>query len=1099
MEDDMKAIEIGVLHDWQETKLWQELQKNGREEVEDVSTTLKTCMPKIQTVLASSGTALTDFTLHDSQHAFRVAERMVDIIPNGVITKLSTYELTLLLLAAYLHDIGMSPKQEMVSQHRVHLLTGDSATLNNNQIDLFQYWLDDQEEDINIPLVTGTLKKTDLHQANYLIAHYCRARHVEWCDQWIGDNLASMQLGSYVQWSLDLKLLCRSHHLGYVNLLSDKFDPKPVGTLGLIVHLRFLACILRIADILEFDPERTPEIIFQHRGINPGSEIFWHKDKHITMLLENNMVTIAAEPTDARIHRAVEEMANDIAKELRMIRTLNDFKPFQYAYFKDEPLSHRWDILPDVRQNIRPRDNAYEYIDGVFRPDTKKLLHLLSGKELYEDEFIAVRELLQNAFDAVKEQIAYERLERADPSNKKWEQLFGEIYEVELSLEVENNEFWLCCSDNGVGMSKDIIKKYLLISGNSRRKDVRQLERLCLKAGFDLERTGQFGIGVLSYFMLADKVQIYTKRSAKTEDADNIGWYFETNGVGSFGELHQDQFWNGGTKVRLSLSEAFIRSIENSPDFTLYPVEKRDVPDKSDASDHSTRLYEYIFYRLIALINKIIIHLPCKLRISHTLNEKKSITLNQGWIDISEIRQDATMVKSKKRSIPSIPNRFESADVRKTIEECIEWDQLYGELPNGLGKFRINIPVFKLDSGDSHVFCFSNIIGSQRVVKRLKDKVYMHLPEGRIVVSWKGMAVKSTSSFDPLIAYVDINWLNNDAGTLSVSREKFTLSSDGSEALKWLSKYIQDHIINFAKNNDKSPFSTISYALLSSSDTPEKRSNTWLTVEKYNDEQAFWGDIPLPVTTLPYDEDIFIGLGQKLIWKDEIVNQILDIQYSSPSAGSYKKIKWNWQDHPPDMITILEILGLYCPVPIWNQKQVKRVSKKFFGGYLCQYPDNWLEVATFASLFDDDLELWNQDNPICKIENSKAIKEMEKKVFSGHYLQNRGISEFNKIIDEENLLGDIDKAKCFLSNIVGSHIDAIITSQQHLELIQQLWRFIINTEQNIHSDRLIFTPFPLSSSENLYVLTPKSLDKISLFRMTQILPAPGPEWVLFLE
>jgi len=60
---------------------------------------------------------------------------------------------------------------------------------------------------------------------------------------------------------------------------------------------------------------------------------------------------------------------------------------------------------------VRPYKDAYVYIEGSFRPNTEKLLELLAGTALYEEPLAAVRELLQNAFDAVRERIAYERLE----------------------------------------------------------------------------------------------------------------------------------------------------------------------------------------------------------------------------------------------------------------------------------------------------------------------------------------------------------------------------------------------------------------------------------------------------------------------------------------------------------------------------------------------------------------------------------------------------------------------------------------------------------------------------------------------------------------
>jgi len=73
--------------------------------------------PDIERVLSSAGTSPLDFTLHDAEHSFRVAEWMAKIVPGDVLEKLSGYELALLLLSAYLHDIGMTPEQARVQRH----------------------------------------------------------------------------------------------------------------------------------------------------------------------------------------------------------------------------------------------------------------------------------------------------------------------------------------------------------------------------------------------------------------------------------------------------------------------------------------------------------------------------------------------------------------------------------------------------------------------------------------------------------------------------------------------------------------------------------------------------------------------------------------------------------------------------------------------------------------------------------------------------------------------------------------------------------------------------------------------------------------------
>ena len=92
---------------------------------------------------------------------------------------------------------------------------------------------------------------------------------------------------------------------------------------------------------------------------------------------------------------------------MRLSVQLITTKPLSHASF--EKLSnYSWDISAYLRRDIHPKDNAYVYIQGGFRPNTAKLIELLAGNNLYGDSICAFRELLQNAFDAVKERIAYE-------------------------------------------------------------------------------------------------------------------------------------------------------------------------------------------------------------------------------------------------------------------------------------------------------------------------------------------------------------------------------------------------------------------------------------------------------------------------------------------------------------------------------------------------------------------------------------------------------------------------------------------------------------------------------------------------------------------
>lgn len=105
--------------DWSHTWLWKTLEKRasarGNFHASDFLPTLTAWMRHMQEILRHGGTAPLDFTLHDADHSFRVAERIHQLLTRTTRGNLSDYELALLLLAAYGHDIGMTPERNKSS------------------------------------------------------------------------------------------------------------------------------------------------------------------------------------------------------------------------------------------------------------------------------------------------------------------------------------------------------------------------------------------------------------------------------------------------------------------------------------------------------------------------------------------------------------------------------------------------------------------------------------------------------------------------------------------------------------------------------------------------------------------------------------------------------------------------------------------------------------------------------------------------------------------------------------------------------------------------------------------------------------------------
>src|SRR5579864_8720453 len=594
-------LEGSSLRPWMDSPLWREIERRTSAQ-HAAQLLLRQCMPKIEQILTQGGSSPKDFTLHDAGHGFRATEWMVRIIPGDVLEKLSANELAQLLLSAYLHDIGMTPEWGKVTAHKEYLISGGTEGFSGDELESFQQWLAEREGiDFEPPVKS-------FHKMEELVTYYCRSRHNDWSAEWISKNISIYQTGLYQGWLEDLILICKSHHEGYEELAGPRFDPRDLGADG-VVHRRYLAAVLRVADILENDPERTPDVILRHRAVTATSEPHWLKNSSINQQITDKRILISATPPTALLYKAVEETVSEIEEELALCDRLKREHPFEtHPVSGAASLPHRWVIEPSVGQKIQEGGGRYEYIQGAFRPNTRKILELLTGLELYGDYLAAVRELVQNAFDAVKEQIAQAQLIRIrfDPG---YRDLLTREHSVTMRLELSGGHYKLICRDTGVGMSKRIIKDYLLVSGESWNPELTELQLQCKKAGLALERVGQFGIGVLSYFMLADHVVFKTRRSQETDTEEARGWEFETWGTGSFGELRPVEGLLHGTEVHLDLRTDVITKVTKqveSPERTFFDV-------------------------LRTYLSDLILFAPCQFELTTTIDGCDPLRIDPGW------------------------------------------------------------------------------------------------------------------------------------------------------------------------------------------------------------------------------------------------------------------------------------------------------------------------------------------------------------------------------------------------------------------------------------------------------------------------------------
>lgn len=783
---------------WTDTVLWRQLstiaaQTDHAHHASAVHLTraLLNSMPEIEQVLKSGGTAGTsDFTLHDEEHSFRVAGTIVEIATESVLQQLAPTEMALLLMAAYLHDIGMTPQKGKVQSHRDFLLDGNTSNLSATEREEFQRWLDDFAGGIEPPLA-GRIDIEIIRRADELITYYARARHNDWSEEWIRANLNTSDRRLYDGSLDDLILLCKSHHYGYDELIEGSFDPKLGGRSSPpeVIHLRFLAALLRVADILEFDPERTPDVILKHRSVAPKSLIYWYKDHEVKLLRQGSRLIFQARPSRALVQRAVLTMADDIDRELDVCWRLRNENRFSAGPVlgPDTPIPHTWSLEQSLTRSIEPKPNTYEYIEGSFRPNTNRLLELLSGLALYKTPFAAVRELLQNAFDAVREKIAYQRLNQSNPADERIAAALASLNSVRLELSEVDGRVVLACTDTGVGMTKDVLTNQFLVSGSERKHQVLALERRAQNAGFPVGRTGQFGIGALSYFMLADQVTITTRRSAEPKDMEPNGWLFVTDGIGSFGELRRTDC-DFGTTVTLAIKP----SLYTSP------------------QQFFTDLADYIQRNLISV--------PCNFDLRYKEHE---ITNAPGWTrDGKALTREAFSKLEQERSssyfAPADPLELaRKQSVLTSLGLQSRWHLNDGCTPDGAAHFRVGIPHILTRHGASVIHAVFEFDDHET---RLKSDAY--LPEPVRALAWKGMAVSGDAR-----SCIEMDW---HGGAVQIAIDRGSLIFEDTSAPNVVDSLVKDVYRKWCDQHSDSSFAAVNVAMLGlDSDIPDPQ---WIFV-----------------------------------------------------------------------------------------------------------------------------------------------------------------------------------------------------------------------------------------------------------------------------
>ncbi|CAH8520505.1 unnamed protein product [Schistosoma turkestanicum] len=216
------------------------------------------------------------------------------------------------------------------------------------------------------------------------------------------------------------------------------------------------------------------------------------------------------------------------------------YVPYCTAFKTTEDESPKRAVIDDNERSCGPK------LKVGFQAETQKLLDIVA-KSLYSDREVFVRELISNASDAI------ERL--------KFLRLSGQVSTsssdgpLEIHMKTDEAKKILIIQDTGIGMSKNELEKNLGTIAHSGSREFVSNINDDKDSQKPVDIIGQFGVGFYACFMVADKVDVFSRSHLDTNPSE-VGSHWSSSGLNGEYEIGDAENVNRGTKIVLYLKDS---------------------------------------------------------------------------------------------------------------------------------------------------------------------------------------------------------------------------------------------------------------------------------------------------------------------------------------------------------------------------------------------------------------------------------------------------------------------------------------------------------------------------------------------------------------
>jgi hypothetical protein len=427
-----------------------------------------------------------EYIPHDEQYHVKNLFHIADqLLGKNLINDMNSGELFVLACSLYGHDWGMAVSEREKRYIIEGSLAGDE---NTNEI-----WILDGERRLFERFISErglTIETRSLLEESgiEIWREYVRHTHHLRSGERVRRYFEAIGLGVPEA----IARTCESHGLNCVVLTDPDSFPTDFSVIREIVNLRAIAIYVRLIDMFDLGDDRTPFVIWKFvwpRNIKSVME--WEKHRALQPAtfpeyLGGRIIQVDGSTADQEVYAALEDLRRYCEIEFReccdILARMNDAR-------HQLNISHiRWRVMP---RGFKPISIQFEF-------DRERMFDIL-GKDIYKgNPYVFLRELLQNSIDAIRvRRNIFWRRGIEPPVN------IG-LIQVNVEDKEDGNKV-ITWKDDGCGMDEDIVRKYLAVAGKSYYYSL-EFE----KTGIELEPISLFGIGILSCFIVADRIAIET-------------------------------------------------------------------------------------------------------------------------------------------------------------------------------------------------------------------------------------------------------------------------------------------------------------------------------------------------------------------------------------------------------------------------------------------------------------------------------------------------------------------------------------------------------------------------------------------------------------